>query len=840
MKTNSPDTVISRFREIAVRFGSKPAVRGSRTVTYEELDSRSDQVASQLSSLSPETAPVVGLLFAHTPDAVAALLGVMKTGRAFTIIDPGAPLKRKRAIAEEMALEVVIGDPASEPWPDFSGRWIDASAIPVRPIHGGSFRPVSSAAACCIVQTSGTTGQPLGVEISHAALLHTIENYAAMALIVPEDRFTMLTSAAYFAAQTAMFGALLNGACLYPFDVRSCGLAAMADWLEEESLTIYQSPPSLFRAFIRQLPQGRRFPKLRFLRLGGEPVLSSDFELFKKHFSASAHFVNALGVSEAGGNVAYLKVERDSAFAGPLLPVGTPSPGQEVYLADAFGKPVAPGEVGEIVVRSDFLATGYHRRPDLTSQRFRVSRLDGRRELWTGDLGHMTPGGLLMHDGRKDDQVKILGHRVDVAGLESILRSLPEVKEAKMLARQNPGEASELLAFVVPADSGFTAGLIRLKLKELVAAPVFPRVLLTERLPLTPGGKIDRERLFHLAEESSAPPSSSLPRNDTERELAQIWSSVLGVREIGVYDNFFASGGDSLTALSVSSTVEDRFKLPCPPWLFLDRPTIAQMGEYLSAQRKPGPLRPWQRLLTQEKAEQVVELRAPPGKSEAPLFICPGGWGHERELLVFAALLPHLPPGLPVYGLKQNFLGNSAQVAETIEAMAKNFLLEIKKIQPTGPYRLLGECVAGVVILELAHRLELAGEIAETIILLDPHLPKAQPPDTGTESKESSDKVRHYYQILAKAKPRPCTRCVQIIGIEDPKRLRHRLERWNIFEGVQLEISHVSGDHVTYLREHGGELAREIARIISRATTANPNSALDSPEPNQRISVIPH
>jgi surfactin synthase thioesterase subunit len=290
---------------------------------------------------------------------------------------------------------------------------------------------------------------------------------------------------------------------------------------------------------------------------------------------------------------------------------------------------------------------------------------------------------------------------------------------------------------------------------------------------------------------------------------------VLGVNEIGVYDNFFASGGDSLTALSASLTVEERFKLPFPPWLFLDRPTIAQMGEYLSARRKPRALRRWLRLFARESAERIVALRSPRGKSEAPLFICPGGWGHEGELLVFASLVRHLPPDLPVYGLKQNFLGNAVRVAEGVDTMARNFLAGIRKIQPTGPYRLLGECAAGVIVLEIAHQLELAGDPAETIILLEPRQPRDQPPDTGTEGEESSDKVRRYYQSLTKAKLRPCRQYVHVIVTDDPEHERRRLEEWNIFDAAQLHIVRVWGDHTTYLREHGGELAREIVRIIS-------------------------
>lgn len=828
MKPTSSATVTCRFREIAARFCRRPAVHDGKITTYEELDNRSDQIAAHLIRITPETPSVIGLSLTSPAEMLAAMLAVMKIGFAYTIIDPGTHPKRKQAIAEEIGLELVLGDQTSEPWPAFSGQWIDAGVISDELFRDRLFRSVSSEARCCIVQTSGTTGKPLGVEISHAALLHTIENYSAMATIVPEDRFTMLTSASFFAAQTAIFGALLNGACICPFDVKTRGLAAMTDWLEGEGLTIYQSPPSLFRTFVRQIPKGRSFPALRFLRLGGEPVLVSDFELFKTHFPARAQFVNALGVSEAGGNVAYLRVERDLAFEGPLLPVGAPSPGQEIFLADETGQAVAPGEVGEIVVRSQFLATGYYRRPDLTARKFRTFDADGRRELWTGDLGHLTPEGWLMHDGRKDDQVKILGHRVDIAGLESIIHSIPDVHEARVLARRNEGRADELFAFVVPASPGITAASVRIKLSELITAPVIPRVIVIERLPLNSGGKIDRARLLQLAAEGKTLPYSSRPRNKTERELAKIWNSVLGLADIGVYDNFFAAGGDSLAALSASAAIEKRFNLVLPPGLFLDRPSIAQMGEYISARRNSRPFHRLLGLRVRERAEQIVALREPEGKAEAPLFICPGGWGHEGELLVFASMLKHLPPDLPVYGLKQNFLGNSVPVTEAIGTMARNYLAGIRQIQSRGPYRLLGECIASVIALELAYQLELEGDAAETVILLEPRLPKSEQPETGNESENSSDKIRRYYQVLMEAALHPCRQRVHVIGTEDVEHMNLRLQGWNIFDAAQLEIIRVPGDHASYLREHGGELAREISRAISTTNSLSRTHSLGS------------
>jgi hypothetical protein len=202
-----------------------------------------------------------------------------------------------------------------------------------------------------------------------------------------------------------------------------------------------------------------------------------------------------------------------------------------------------------------------------------------------------------------------------------------------------------------------------------------------------------------------------------------------------MYDNFFALGGDSLKAIQVSLQVESALDVEIPTWLYLERATIAQMSEYISSKKNvPGEWRIgnfWKRYLPRQKSEQIVVLRRGAGDTQAPLFICPGGWSHERELLVFAGMLPYLPADLPVYGLKQTFLENSVPVTESVTGMAKNFLKQLKKIRPVGPYRLLGECIGSLVILELADLLKRNGDRESTLILLDPRAPLTPSPGTG-------------------------------------------------------------------------------------------------------------
>jgi amino acid adenylation domain-containing protein len=697
MESSSDTTVDARFRRIAARFADRPALRHRSTITYRELDRRSDEFAAQLD----QPPAVVGISLAQPAEAIAAMLGVLKARRAYTLIDPDAPLQRKLAIAEEMALELVISDSSSGPWQGFRGRWLDPTAHSSAAAvvdSGGTFLGSS---ACCIVQTSGTTGQPLGVEISHAGLLHTIDSYTAFAQIAPADRLTMLTSAAHFAAHSAIFGALLNGACLCVFDVRTDGFPAMADWLQREQLTVYQSPPSLFRAFCRQLSPDRHFEALRFLRLGGEPALMADYQLFRRYFPAQAQFVNALGISEAAGNVAYFRMHQTLSLSGPFLPVGSASAGRDVFLADSSGRAVESGGTGEIVVRSDFLATGYYRRPQLTAQKFRISPVDGRRELWTGDLGHFTPEGWLVHDGRRDEQVKIRGHRVDIAGLESALCSLAGVRDARVLLRQGNDGSDDLIAFVVPVAAEIGSEVIRRQLNDVVSSPVLPRIVMIDQLPLNPSGKISRAQLLELATQPVHQQPLAAPRDQMEREVIDIWKSFLGRGDIGIHDDFFACGGDSLQALRLTAALEARYGVRFPPKLLLDFPTVAQIADYVRAPNSNQP-----------DASLVVVQAEGDG---VPFFLMHGDW---MGGLYCVRLSSHIGGTQPFYAVPPYYSPDSKFVS--LQEMAAEHLAVIRGRTPHGPYFLGGYCIGGVLAAEIARQLVEQGEKIVGLFLIDP------------------------------------------------------------------------------------------------------------------------
>ncbi len=800
------ETITARFASIVARFGDRTALREKDLAwTYRELDERSDRHAAALRARDREAGRKVAIALPDPAEFVAAMLGVLKAGKTALFLDPFAPESRRREICRTFAVTAVIAAPGKKPWRDFDGAWLDSRAALETLAPAAVVAPISGFDPCLLVQTSGTTGQPLGVEINHRTLLDTIQNYSAFAGITADDRFTLLTAPAFLAAYTAIFGALLNGATLLPFDVKNWGAGALAAWLREEALTVYQSTPSLFRVLARNLSSADRFPQLRFLRLGGEPVLASDFELFRNHFEKHAVLANTLGISEAGGNVAYFLMRHDFQPRTHLLPVGRPSRGREIILMDEAGCPVSPGQLGEIVVRSEFLATGYDGNEELTARRFRAS-LHGR-ELWTGDLGRLTPEGWLEHGGRKDDQVKVRGQRVDLSELESILRSLEGVEAAVALARQKPETGPELVAFVLlKNDSRRTAPDLRDELAGRISAQLLPHLIqIVRRLPLGAGGKIDRKALFQSLEDGLSLHHVTGPRSPLEKQVAGIWAEVLGSGAVGIYDDFFASGGDSLKAISMLARLSAEFGVEPTSRDLMLSPNVAQMTEYVSFHRSRRMRARWKIVLGVERSESAVPLRT--AGSRLPLFVFPGGRAGEEGLLLFASMMPYFPAELPVYGLKQNFSRWTCFPARSLKVMARNFKKHILRIQPEGPFHLVADCVSAIVLLEVASQLEAEGHALAPVILLDPKRPAA------SGEWADSPKMRRYYRVLREGVPGSFGGLVKVIAPRNEDEVRRRLGQ-NPFAPGQVEWIRTSGDHDNFLRQYRAEVARAIARIL--------------------------
>ena len=376
-------------------------------------------------------------------------------------------------------------------------------------------------------------------------MLHQTRLFTNAYHLCPNDRITLLTSGTSNTVHTALL-ALLNGATLLPFDVRQEGITRVSDWLVREEISICLLSSPLFRSFCQTLTGNEMFSDLRLLRLRSEAVYKRDFELYKKYFPRQCLLASGLASTETGlsRNCFF---DHDSEIAADEVPVGYAVEDKEIELLDVEGRRVGFNEIGEIVVRSQYLSPGYLRRPDLTEAKFRADPQGGENRLYfTGDLGLMLPDGCLIHKGRKDFRIKIRGYGVEVAEVERALRAHAAIRDAVVVGRDKKSAETQLVAyFTLAQQSSPSVSELREFLATSLPAYMIPSAFVKlDALPLTPQGKIARRA---LPDPEKSRPELSVPyvapHSDMELQLARIWSNVLSLDRVGIHDNFFDLGG---------------------------------------------------------------------------------------------------------------------------------------------------------------------------------------------------------------------------------------------------------------------------------------------------------
>jgi acyl carrier protein len=349
---------------------------------------------------------------------------------------------------------------------------------------------------------------------------------------------------------------------------------------------------SVFRYAVRALGPNQQFSRIRLVHVGGEPFYKSDVELYKKSFPDSCLLVNRLGISETK-TACYFFIDKNSEVEEPTVPVGYPLDGYELSICDEQGQAVGANCVGEIAVKSSYLAIGYWRRPDLTQEKFLEDPAGGDSRVYlSGDLGYLRPDGCLVHVGRKDFQAKIRGHRVELAEVENALLDIAGIRQAAVVAQDEGNGNTRLVAYVAHDDNqSLTVSALRALLQEKLPSYMVPATFVfMQHLPLTASGKIDRRMLPAPRRGRDELENRFVaPRSALETVLALLWCEVLQLEEIGVDDNFAELGGDSLLASQIASRLNDLFSLSHPVKTLFETSTVTALAAFVSAQeRLPG------------------------------------------------------------------------------------------------------------------------------------------------------------------------------------------------------------------------------------------------------------
>lgn len=565
-----PDSPFVRFEEAEVeqsigrRFeqqvrlcSDKLALKSAtREWSYASLNRAANCVASVLAQTKGSDSGTVALLLETDALLVASMLGAVKVGRPYVPLDPLFPRERNHYILEDCQAEIVI---TNEQNLDLAQQWA-RSGIALVNLNELDFdqeaadpqRSVGPESLAYLLYTSGSTGQPKGVMHTHRTLLHMVMKYTNGIHISAQDRMSLLASGSFAASVSDIYGALLNGAALFPFSVGEHGIGELGRWLEQEAITLYASTPTLFRSLANLLKGQATFPHLRLMKLGGELVTRKDVELYRSFTPPKCLLHVSLGSTEMS-SIRQYNLDKETTVAGDTVPVGYEQAGTHVILLDESGNEVGVNEIGEVAVKSRFLFPGYWRNPEATQKKLRSCSNNAEERIFlTGDLGRLGEDGCLEILGRMDSQVKIHGYRVELGEVEAALAQHPAVK-ATAVAVVGNGEDQKLVAYLVArADTIPTTKELRAHVRSRLPNYMAPSLYMTlESLPLTPSGKVDRQALPTLRNLPAIVTYEGANNGSLVDTLRSIWERVLGHDEFEADDDFFDVGGDSLLAISV-------------------------------------------------------------------------------------------------------------------------------------------------------------------------------------------------------------------------------------------------------------------------------------------------
>lgn len=704
-------SLASRFEQQVRNAPGRIAVcTRQQVLSYAELNRWANHIAAAvLAAGTPRSTPVA-LMFGQDAALVAAILGVLKSGRPYVGLDPGHDGAALRRTLEHCGAALLL---TCTPHADLAGAIaaagvarcnidaIDASA----PAQDPELQRAPDDAAY-IYYTSGTTGVPKGVVDNQRNVLHNVMRYTNSLRISPSDRLTLLQSVAFSGAVSSLFCALLNGGTCLPIDLRREGFEGLAEWLAAQRATVYHSVPSIFQ---RLVATGRPLPSLRVVRLEGDLATPRHVALFQAHFKPGVILVNGLGATETGISHQY-PIDHGTRLSDSIVPVGYPNDGMRALIVDADGTTLPPGQIGEIAIRSRHLAVGYWRQPELTAQRFLPDPGAGPERIYrSGDQGRLRPDGCLELLGRSDHLRRLHGRWVDGPAIEAALLQHGGLRDAVVVVHEPPGADAELVVYVV-ADSGGARDAERLR-RVLQAQPeglALPtRFVWLDALPLDANGKVQRHALPDPHRPQAAQAAFERMANATERQLAAIWCEVLGTASVDRDDDFGALGGDSLQALDIATRIEQHFGVSLAASALLEAPTIAAMARWLDA----AP-----------HGDSVVVPLSPSAPGPA-LFCLHDGSG---DVVAYGELARQLGAEWPLVGVRARGLDGREAPLNTVPELAAHCVAALRQAQPAGPYRLAGNCFAGLVAYECARQLRAAGQSVALLVLIDTAYPSGR------------------------------------------------------------------------------------------------------------------
>jgi len=704
----SDQCVHELFERQVVRRRNAPAVVfEDQALTYAELNRRSNQLAHYLRKLGIGPDALVGLCVERSLEMIVGLLGILKAGGAYVPLDPAYPPERLSFMLEDSEVEVLLTqNRLVASLPKVGGRVVCLDSGWQEIAEESIENPETLASPknlAYVIYTSGSTGKPKGVQISHRAVVNFLTSMSQKPGLTDRDRLLAVTTLCFDIAGLEIYLPLSMGARLEiaSREVASDGSQLLSK-LISSGATVLQATPASWRMLLEAGWEGS--PQLKSL-CGGEAVSR---KLANQLVQKTGSLWNMYGPTETTIWSTTARIEMEDA----PIPIGKPIANTQIYILDKLQQPVPIGIAGELHIGGDGLARGYLKRPELTAEKFIADPFSAEPEARlykTGDLVRYLPNGHIEFIGRIDHQIKIRGFRIELGEIEAVLRQHGSVNDTVVMVREDTPGDQRLVAYLVPTqESAAPADELRGFLKEKLPDYMVPSVFVVlSAMPLTPNGKVNRGALPAPGRADFAAKESFVaPRNPVESQLVKIWESVLGVRPIGVANNFFDLGGYSLLAVRLMQRIEDDLHKKIPIATLFQAPTIEKLAGVIGHE---GWSPAW---------SSLVPIQT--GGSKPPFFCVHGA---AATVIRLYHLARHLGPDQPFYGIQARGLNGTFPCHTRVEDMAAHYIKEIRDVCPHGPYFLGGYSFGGMVALEMAQQLMSQGEGQSVVILFDTFCP---------------------------------------------------------------------------------------------------------------------
>lgn len=610
---------------MAARAAASPAavavVGAEESLTYAQLVRQADTVARHLLRRGVAPGDLVAVCLPRVPAAITALLGVLRAGCGYLPLDPAYPPDRLHFMLEDSGAAAVIAAPQTHILPpvrtirsvSLTDALLDAGPTP------GALPEVRPESLAYVIYTSGSTGRPKGVAVEHRNVAALLQSVAECIAFKPDDIWSWFHSVAFDVSVWEIWTALISGGQVAVVGVHETrDTTAFCELLRMRQVTVLSQTPSAFRRLLPVLEREGSLYSVRTVMLAGEPINIAEFGgILRASPGSHPSIYNLYGITEGTVHSTIKELSTADLDAGVQSPIGIPLPHVRVRVLDGERSPVPVFQHGELWIGGDGVARGYVNRPELTAQRFVTGLQSGSAEMpWyrTGDVVRQLPTGELDYIGRMDRQVKLRGFRIELGEIETVLQGHPSISAATVDVREEEATAADRLAarLVLTSGADLTVEEIRAWLMARVPAYMVPASFATVgNLPMTPNGKVDREALNHLIEtplrrgENAQPPETSM-----EKRIKPLWSDTLGIEDIGRRDNFFALGGDSMSALRLAGACK-AVGIPAVVQVLYENPTLAEFSAALASAQ------PWS---PRDEAEDG-EGTSPPASDSVEVYI---------------------------------------------------------------------------------------------------------------------------------------------------------------------------------------------------------------------------